>query len=170
MVAQTIREKLQKLDGEYKFNDLLTFMEESGITFIDRRLNGPAAIATLDGVIVDVFNFYRYPDKVIFFIFIHEIAHMKRLTKNGKGWFLGQLSIENYEEFTRELFREEVLADRYACRMFYKLNGMIYPWSQTQQLNLPEKQKAYAPLTDSYYGKINNNEETYRMLIQSFIQ
>jgi hypothetical protein len=170
MVAQSIREKLQSLDGEYKFNDLLTFMEDSCITFIDRRLNGPMAIATLDGVIVDVLKLSHYHDRLIFFIFIHEIAHMKRLVKNGKGWFLGQLSIDNYQEFTSELFKEEILADRYACRMFYKFNEIIYPWNQTQQLNLPEKQKAYAPMADSYFGKINNNEETYRELIQSFIQ
>lgn len=170
MVAHSIREKLQSLDGQYKFNDLLTFMEKSCITFTDRQLNGSMAIATLDGVIVDVFKISHYPDKLIFFIFIHEIAHMKRLIKKGKEWFLGQLSIENYQEFTSELFKEEILADRYACRMFYKLNGIIYPWNQTQQLNLPERQKAYAPMAGSYFGKINNNEETYRELIQSFIK
>src|SRR6478609_11860763 len=114
MVDKTIREKLQSLDGEYKFNDLLTFMDETGIRFIDRGLKGPAAIATLDGVIVDVSNFNQYYDKVVFFIFIHEIAHMKRLKKYGKEWFLAQLSIEDYDVFLDELFKEEVLADRYA--------------------------------------------------------
>ncbi len=169
MVAQSIREKLQSLDGEYKFNDLLTFMEESCITFSDRFLDGSVAITTLDEIIVDLSQLTYYPSKAIYFIFIHEIGHMKRLTKNGKKWFLGQLSIDNYEELTRELFREEVLADRYACRVFYKLNGIIYPWHHTQQLNLPEKQKAYSPMVDYLFRKINNDENKYRELIQSFI-
>ncbi len=170
MVDKTIRKALKKRNGEYKFNDLLTFMENTGITFIDRRLNGPLSITTLDAIIVDVSNFYIMHDKVVFFIFIHEIAHMKRLKKYGKEWFLKQMSINDFDEFLTELFKEEVLADRYGCRIFYKLNGITYPWPLTQQLNLPEKQKAYAPMTKGYFGKINNNEETYRMLIQSFIE
>jgi hypothetical protein len=170
MIEESITETLSNMDGKYKFNDLLTFMEVSGINFINRRLAGPLAIATLDGVIVDVKNIKNYPEKVVYFIFIHEIAHMKRINKFGKDWLLSQLSIEEEELFLSEICKEEVLADRYACRMFYKLNNLIFPWTSTQQLNLPEKQKAYAPLViHGYYKKINNDEETYRKLIQSFI-
>ena len=169
MVEESIRIKLQSMDGQYKFNDLLTFMEDSGISFIDRRLAGPAAIATLNGVIVDVSNFNRYYDKVVFFLFIHEIAHMKRLNKYGKEWFLCQLSIEDYDVFLDELFKEEVLADRYACRLFYKFNKVIYPWYYTQQLDLKHKQIAYAPLAKSYFGKIKNDENLYNKLLESFI-
>lgn len=169
MIEKSIKETLSKMDGKYKFNDLLIFMEASGINFINRGLAGPAAIATLDGVIVDVKNIKNYPEKVVYFIFIHEIAHMKRIIKYGKEWLLSQLSITDYPKFLTEICKEEVIADRYACRMFYKLNNVIYAWSETQQLNLPHRQQAYAPLADGYYMKINNNEETYRKLIQSFI-
>lgn len=171
MVEQSIKNALSKLDGIYKFNDLLTFMENSGIKFINKRLVGPMAVATLDGVLVDINNMKYCPDSLIYFIFIHEIAHMKRINKFGKEWFLAQLSIEDEELFLSEICKEEVIADRYACRIFYKLNKIIFPWTSTQQLNLPEKQKAYAPLViHGYYKKVNNNEEMYNNLIQSFIK
>lgn len=169
MIDETIIKELNSRNGLFKFNDLLTFMEDTGITFINKGLKGPAAIATLDGIIVDVRNFVRYPDMVVYFIFIHEIAHMKRLQKYGKEWFMNQLSINDYDEFLIELFKEENLADRYASSVFYKLNGIIYPRSYTQQLYLKDKQKAYEPLAKTYYGKIKNDEKNYYKLLESFI-
>lgn len=170
MIDKEIIKAISKRNGYYNFNDLLTLMEKSGISFIARKLAGPIAIATLDGVIVDISKFEKIPDSVVFFIFIHEISHMKRINKYGKEWFLGQLSLSNYDKFLEELFKEEILADRYACRIFYRLNKFIYPWCNTQQLNLKHKQDAYEPLARSYYGKIKNDEATYRKLIQSFIK
>jgi hypothetical protein len=171
MIEESIKKTLRKLDGVYKFNNLVTFMEESGINFINKPLAGMLAVATLDGVLVDLRNVANVPERLIYFIFIHEIAHMKRINKYGKEWLLAQLSIEDKELFLSEICKEEVLADRYACRIFYKLNKIIFPWTSTQQLNLPEKQKNYAPLViHGYYKKVNNDEETYRNLIQSFIR
>lgn len=170
MIDETIKEALSKRDGKYKFNDLLTFIESTGITYKDRELCGPLAIATLDYILLDINMIDHYDDRLLFFIILHETAHYKRITKYGRNWLLEGLSIADYENFTNFIFKEEIIADRYACKMFYHFNKNIYSWENTQQLNLIEKQKAYAPLANLYFGKIQNNEEIYTKLIESFIK
>lgn len=170
MIDKTIRDALSKRDGQYKFNDLLTFIESTGYTFKDRELHGILAFASLDYIMLDINMIDHYDDRVLFFIILHETAHFKRIRKKGKNWLLNGLSIEEFEPFTHFIFEEEILADRYACRLFYRFNESIYNWEHTQQLNLIEKQKAYAPLAEMYFGKIKNNEEIYNKLIETFIK
>lgn len=169
MIEESIKTWLTQKDGAYKFKDLVTYLEETGINYYHKSLRGPVAISSFEGVWIDIDRVDTYPDMVIFFIMLHETCHMKRILKNGQQWAIEQLSIEDKPTFLKELFAEEVLADRFACRMFYKLNNIIYPWSMTQQLDRLSKQKAYAPLADNYFGKINNDEVTYRNLLQKFI-
>lgn len=170
MVDNSIKVALAKLDGNLKFNDLIKFIEDTGITFKDRNLIGPLGIATLDCIYLDINKLNRHYDNFIYFVILHEIAHFKRITKMGKPVILKNLSLEDFDEFLNHIFFEEILADRYACRMFYHFNRDIYPWVQTQQLNLPSKQLAYHPMVRNYFGKIQNDEKKYYELIEQFIK
>lgn len=170
MIDASIKKLLSKLDGKLKFNNLLKFIEDSGIVFKDRELKGPLGIATLDCVYLDINNLKRFNDRFVFFVLLHETAHFKRITKMGRAEMLNNLSLDDFDEFLSHIFFEEILADRYACRMFYHFNGDIYPWVQTQQLNLPSKQSEYYPMARNYFGKIQNDEKKYYELIEQFIK
>jgi len=170
MIDNSIRETLSKLDGNYKFNDLLTFMEDSGITFYDRGLNNALGLTTLDGIYLDLSMMRYFGDRLTFFIILHEIAHYKRIARYGGNWLIEKLSVADYETFLNGIYEEEIIADRYACQMFYRLNRDIYLWKHTQQLNLVENQEKYQVAANTYYGKIQNDETKYRLLIEQFIK
>lgn len=169
MIDEKIKKILLELPTKYNVNRLLTFMEDSDIHFISRELRGPVAIATLDAVLVDLDKVVKYPSMLVYFIFIHETFHMKRIKKYGKEWLLKQLSIEDYPTFLKEICKEEVFADRYASRLFYKFNGELYPWTMTQQLDRLDRQSVYSSQARSYYDNVKNDETKYRELINSFI-
>jgi hypothetical protein len=169
MVDVTILEKLIERNGEYNFTKLVDYMLDTGFVYQDKKLTGPLAIATLNGVLLDMSVINRYHDKLVYFILLHETAHMKRIARMGKDLMLANLSIEDFDEFTAHIFEEEIFADRYACRLFYHFNKEIYPWYETQQLNLKYKQEQYGSMARMYYGKIQNNEEKYNEMINNFI-
>ena len=170
MIDESIKKALAKLDGKLKFNNLIKFIEDTGITFKDMEMTGPLGIATLDCIYLDISQLKRYNDRFVYFVILHETAHFKRITKMGRDVMLKNLSMDNFDELLTHVFFEEILADRYACRMFYHFNRDIYPWSQTQQLNLPSKQLQYHPMARNYFGKIQNDEKKYYELIEQFIK
>lgn len=169
MVDRLIKYKLLERDGKYNFKALVSFIETSGFDYTSKELRGPLAIATLNGVLINISLLDRLDDKFIFFVLLHETAHMKRINKMGKAEIIRNLSLDNFNEFMGHIIHEEVLADRYACKLFYSLNKEIYPWDETQQLNLPDKQKQYEQIAMGYYGHIQNDEKKYDEMINSFI-
>ena len=169
MIDIAILEKLIERNGQYNFTKLVDYLLDTGFVYQDRKLRGPLAIATLNGVLLDMSVIDRYHDKLVYFILLHETAHMKRINRMGKEMMLSNLSIEDFGEFTAHIFEEETFADRYACSLFYHFNKEIYPWYETQQLNLKYKQEQYEKMARMYYGKIQNNEEKYNEMINNFI-
>lgn len=173
MVDNIIKTELLKRHGEYDFNELVKFIENTGFEYKSVGLRGPLGISTLDNIMLDIDSINNvgnmFGDKFIFYIILHETAHFKRIQKLGRNEMLGRLSNSNYNRFLDHVFEEEVIADRYATRLFYRFNKRIYPWSETQELNLIENQEIYETFARSYYGKINNDEELYTELINKFI-
>jgi len=169
MIDSSIIQELSERHGTYNFNALIEYMENSGYTYQDRSLRGPLAIATLNGVLLDMSMIKRYGNKLVYFIILHETAHMKRIDRMGKDGMLRNLSIEDFKEFCNHIFEEEIFADRYACMLFYHFNKQIYYWSETQQLNLESRQREYEPMARMYYGKIQNDEDKYNEMIDNFI-
>lgn len=169
MIEESIIEILVERDGEYNFTRLLKYMQDTGFSYQNKRLDGPLAIATINGVLLDMSIIDLYHDKFVYFILLHETAHMKRIAKMGKETMIKNLSIEDFDEFSNHIFEEEIFADRYACRLFYCFNRESYSWYETQQLNLKYKQKQYKPMIKLYYGKVQNNEENYNEIIKNFI-
>ena len=170
MIDQKIIDSLTQRHGKYDFNKLIEFMQATGFIYKTRKINGPIAIATIDCVYIDVDKVDYFGHKMAYFIILHETCHMKRINKFGFDWMLHNLSLEDFEEFTKYIFIEEILADRYACRMFYEFNKVVYPWSQTQQLDQKHEQENYAPMAKLYFGVIQNDINKYNELISEFIE
>lgn len=170
MIDQEIIDSLTQRHGKYDFNKLIEFIESTGFVYKARKINGPIAIATINGIYIDVDKVDYFGDKLVYFIILHETCHMKRITKLGGEWMLRNLSFDDFDEFTKHIFIEEILADRYACLMFYEFNKLVYPWSETQQLDQKRKQEDYAPMARLYFGKIQNDINKYNELISEFIE
>lgn len=164
-----VRDELLARNGRYDFNKLVDILARNGFKYEFKELNGPLAIATLDGIFINKSMLDRFNDKFVFFVLLHETAHMKRISKLGRAEVLKNLSLEDFNDFMSSIIYEEVLADRYACRLFYHINKQIYPWDETQQLNLIDRQKRYEEIAVKYFGYIENNETKYYEVINGFI-
>lgn len=169
MIDTNIKYNLLSRDGRYNFKGLVDFLDNNKFNYQVKNLRGPLAIATIDSVLINVSILDRYDDKFVFFVLLHETAHMKRIAKLGKDKIIRNLSLSDFNEFMEHILYEEVLADRYACQLFYLLNKETYPWNETQQLNLLEKQKQYEKIAMGYFGHIQNDENKYNEVINNFI-
>ncbi len=79
---------------------LISFMENSEIDYYMADLNGPMGMATINGVYIDVNNILTkisFPiganTMLLYFIILHETAHMKRIIKLGKDKVIENLSL-----------------------------------------------------------------------------
>lgn len=170
MVDASIKNKLSQLNGRLNFDGLIEFIEQTGFVFKDRDLINAMGIATIDCIYLDIGKLKHYMDDFIFFVILHEICHFKRISKVGKIETIKLLSLEDFKEFNEHILGEEILADRYACRLFYRFNKKIYPYEMTQQLDQPKKKEEYKEIAKRYFGFIQNNEQRYDELIKSFIK
>jgi len=168
MLTKELKDVLSKRLQKYNVESLLGFMELSSCQYNYSDLRGPLAMATFDGVFIDVDRIVK--DKMLYFIILHETAHYKRMSKIGKTNVLSNLSLENFEEFSNHVIYEELLADRYGSIMFYQLNNEIYPENMTQQLNNDNKRLKYVNKTRGFFGVIQNSEEIYYNFTKLFIK
>lgn len=122
---------------------------------------GVKAIAFFDKVVVDTWQLEEMSCEKKLYVLLHELCHALRFDKVGKQNFLKKYITENIEELCDFVIYEEILADRYACFMFYRLTGNKFDWSRTQQLNLPENRKKYEGKVFSTMFKKFKNEEEY---------
>jgi hypothetical protein len=169
MVDETIKIALKEKHGKLNFNSLLDFMEASGIEFKDRKLRGPMGIATYFCIYLDLHKIDAYNDKMLFFVILHEIAHYKRIARVGKEHIIKMLSLEDFEEFCTHVITEEIIADRYGCYVFYLLNKNIFPREATQRLDEKYRQVQYKHTAKHLFGQIQNNEENYKRVLESFL-
>ena len=170
MIDESLIECHKDKHVKYDFNQLIEFRVASKIVFKDRKLKNSVGIATYDCIYIDSRSFnFNFPNFMVYFIILHEMAHYKRLHKLGKQHFIKELSNDNYNELFEYVINEEILADRYASRMFYKLNNEVFPKYYTQCLDDPNKKEAYRYRIEFFFGKVQNNEEKYDNLFKEFI-
>lgn len=164
---KSIREKL----GEFtEFLTILDFMESTGIEFRDKKLRGVLGIATFYCVYLDISKMLaNVNNQLIAHIILHEIGHYKRISKLGKEKVMSNLSIEDFDLFSDSIIEEEMIADRYACFIHYKLRGNS-DWRYMQGLDNPSRRNAYKGQTLNLFKVIDNKEENYIKLLESFVE
>jgi len=168
MIDESIKIVLEER-GDLDFKPLYTLMEESGLEFKNQRLRQVLGVATYSGIFLDMEKFRNYTDDSKFFVILHEIAHGKRIKKFGKKWVIGRLSLEDFDEFVAGIIHEEILADRYASYVLFKLTGYSFPRQMTQQLHFPEKQEDYKRLIRPLFGMVKYSEEKYDQLFKQYL-
>lgn len=169
MIDTDLKEALLNIDSDLNFEGLLSWMETNGVPYKNRKLRGPIGLAAFDGVYVNLDFALNYNPNLLFFVILHETAHYKRITKMGKANVIKFLSDENFDNFFDHVVNEEIIADRYGCFVFRLLNGVEFPKQATQRLEDRYRREQYKSTARVLFGKINNSEEKYNELLNSFI-
>lgn len=169
MIEESIAKALIDRQRPYDFAGLLRLMESSGIEFKASRLRGPIGLASLDCIYLDISMLDRLSDKFMFYIVLHEMAHMKRIQKMGKIAMLARLSADKFEDYFNNIITEEIIADRYACLVFYSLTKEVFPAGMTQQLHLPAQQEKYQKIVKGDFGVYKNDMDIYEKAIKKYI-
>jgi hypothetical protein len=169
MIDEKLKKFLLKEHGEYNFKKLVEYLESRTFDIKLNYLVRATGFTTIDSIYFDLDNLKKHNSKMIFYIILHEIGHYKRIQKYGSDWVIEMLSISNFDDYFKGIVDEEIFADRFSCYMFYKMNKIIYPWNETQQLNLTSRQEKYKPLANMLFGKINNNKQKYYDFVNQII-
>ena len=172
MVDESIKRILIENHGNLNFNGLLEYMEETGIDYHNRKINGPMGIATYYCIFIDFeFIINRWGYHLLYFIILHETAHFKRIERmGGKDAVIKMLSVEDFDVFCEHVIGEEIFADRYACYVYQLLNRFNFPREATQNLHQKQVQDRYKERSAIHlFGVIKNNEEIYKKLLESFL-
>jgi len=170
MIDESIKTHLRSKPSQLDFEALISFMESTGIEYRDRRLRGPLGLTTYYCIYLDMEKLMTVHEKLMYFVILHETAHYKRIVKmGGKDGVIKVLSNEDFEEFFNHVIGEEIFSDRYACHVYHKLNKFNFPREATQQLHLEERQRQYKGNARQLFGVVQNNEENYKRLLESFV-
>lgn len=172
MIDPEIKDKLLKLDGDLDFKLLIAYLESTGINYIAKQVKYNTSLlgmATFDGVYINLLGFKYYPDQIIYFLFLHETAHAKRLAKDGMAKTIEIMSHDDFNIFFQYIIAEEIIADRFGRIMFKRLTKLNYPIELTQKLELSWNQEAYKEIAKRMFGIAKGSEEGYKQLIESFL-
>lgn len=165
--------ELKKLDGQsgLEFLSILEIIEDIQIPVNSVKLRGQYGLATIYGLYFDFEKLYGKitNDTFIYYAILHEIAHYKRINKLGSDYLIKSLSTTSLTEYLDFLLNEEIIADRWARLVFYKLNGKELPIEYTQELDLEDNKKRFFLGSYKNFGIINNDISNYDRLINDYI-
>jgi hypothetical protein len=126
--------------------------------------------AMFDKIVVDADKFYDLPDVVQVFFLLHELCHSLRFDKLGFDHYLTLLANENFDEFANTVINEELIADRYASIMFYRLTGLTYSPYLTQRLTEPYYKDRYIRHVVPLLFKKFKNRKAYEKFWANFYE
>jgi hypothetical protein len=173
MLKEELKNALTESLSGYNVDGLICFMESVNVEYVMAELRGPLAMATFESVFIDIKqikNKSRIGDgKLLYFIILHETAHIKRMKKLGKTEILRNLSLDVFDKFFEHIIFEEMIADRYGSYIYQKLNNSQFPSYMTQQLNFDFNVELYKQTARLIFGRIQNDEKKYKELFEQFI-
>lgn len=171
MITEDIKNHLLERDehSHLDFKGLVAFLEEAEFEFVDVELVGPIGMATVDKIYLDYDKLDATDDQMVFFIILHEYCHGLRMKKAGKEATIASLSLDDFDKMFEHIVYEEILADRYGSLMYHKFNKESFPVYRTQRLTESGPKERYKQTIKPLHGMVDNDEEKYNKLMESFI-
>jgi len=156
-------------ESDLNFIGLLNLINEDKIDIKVRNLIKSGGIATFYEIYLDMSKLRFLDHDIRFFIICHEIAHYRKIKKDGVDFHMNKLSVNDLIELYEHILNEEIFADRYGNILYKHLNGRSFPYEKTQKLNDYENRLKYIQTASYLLNRINNNEENYKNLINNYI-
>ena len=112
-------------------------------------------------------NLAKQSPSLFYYTILHELCHYKRFQKyNNK--MLSIIFTDDFEHFYPNILNEEIIADRYADRLYYKGNRIKINYNRN--LDKPWVNSIYKVfIKDSLFNKIKTIEE-YDNFIYKFLK
>ena len=169
MKEYNISNKFIEYSGKFNDNQLVSqvlkfFLNQKiNINVLDDKIRRDfVGLSTLYGIYFDLKRLDEQPDNLKCFIILHELAHVKRIKKLGKNKVISDLSETNFDLFCDKVINEEIIADRYASLLYFKLTKKKYPEYMTQGLHIKSKRDMYKQFLKFTFGLNDGTEETYK--------
>jgi len=126
MLSKSFKDHLLK-HTDQEFVDIL-MPQLDGVDIINASLaSNLRGMATPDKIYIDVEDIIKRDgnDKYdLGFVILHELAHYKRIKKNGKSWFLNYVLNTDEDTYVKESNFEERFADRWSRFVLGRLYGI----------------------------------------------
>jgi hypothetical protein len=147
--------------------DFLLDLYEGVDVLIAPMVLGVGGFTTHEKIYINT-NCFRNGVEFFYYVALHELAHYKRINKIGSDFHINKLSSSDFKEFVNHIIQEEIIADRYACLMFYIVNGEEAPYSQGLENSIIQEQ--YKPkIKDAMFGKIDFDLDNYKKMGESLL-
>ena len=161
----TIKEYFDEREGHGLNVDFLIELYKDVDVVVAPMVLGVGGFATHEKVYINA-NCPRVD--LFYYIALHELAHHKRMVKQGFDLHLNKLSSPEFKEFASHVIQEEIFADRYACLMFYLGNKQEAIFSQGLEDEF--KQDQYKELIKrEMFGKIEFDLKKYNEMAESLL-
>lgn len=170
MISENLKQLLESRaeTSDLNFRTLIEFLSSSEYHFIGTKLNGAKGFATVGKAYFNISEIERDDDQALFFVFLHEYAHLLRIDKMGKDKMIDFLSSKDFDSFAEHVIEEETTADRFGCFYFHKLNGKVYPNYRTQQLTNEKYRIGFKYDIKPFFGKFGD-EQAYDNMVKFII-
>lgn len=156
------KENGSQIQPSVDLQDVLNLLISENIPVKTHNKGDFTGLATLWGLYFNLNKLWRYPNVIKYYIILHEIGHVKRMRKHGEDKVLSDFSQNDFDKFAESVINEEIIADRYASFVYYRLTGNVLPKNYTQKLDLPEYQERYKGLLKSCHTNVDNDIESYK--------
>lgn len=170
MISENLKQLLLQRDenSELDFKGLVEFLENSEYEFIGGKLRGVLGVATVGKAVFDIDWLSIEDNQLIFFVVLHEYAHLLRITKMGKDKIVSFFAEEDFDKFLDHIVGEEIIADRFGALMFHHFNKEVFPRYRTQRLHEETRREQYGEQIGNIHGMVTD-EKSYDDMINLII-
>jgi hypothetical protein len=170
MITENLKELLLERDenSELNFKSLVDLLEGSQYEFIGGKLRGVLGFATFGKTVFDIEWLKLEDNQLIYFVILHEYAHLLRITKMGKKKLVSFFAEKDFDKFLDHVVGEEIIADRFGALMYHHLNKEVYPKYRTQRLHEEERKLEYGEQISNIHGMVTD-EKSYDEMINHII-
>ena len=154
------------------FSNLLEMINDESIPIRNAKLKNAYAITTFDCIYYDfdaITSHEFYGDEFLYYVMLHEICHYKRIKKFGNEKFITGLTSNSLTEYFDFLINEEIISDRWASYIFYKLNGRLLRNHMTQNLHIEENKNKFMVSNVRSFNIISGDMKNYDELVNHHI-
>lgn len=153
-------ESMSIVDKKHNWGGLGELYGDVNVILVE-NLDG-AGVSVIGGIYINKHINMLLPNKLIYFVLLHELYHYKYINKIGGDKLLERLSNDDYDSLCDYIYKEENMANKYAYIMYYHLNKFRF------DNHIVVENKNVEKFANLIYRKINNKITNYNKLVEEW--